>query len=145
LATSRKASPSSPEHQTRASQISEYVLLIRNTAWQKDLSAAAIEEVLAQFSAWVERLKKDGTIKLAFPLAHEGKLFANKSTVTDGPFIESKEAIAGLILFQAESFEAAIEIARSATCLKFGQTLELRPVALEEPERQLARRQGHAA
>ena len=118
---------------------SEYLLLIRNTAWQKDFSAAEIEKVLDEFSAWVTRLKDAGTIKVAVPLVHRGKLFQGKDVIVDGPFIESKEAIAGLIIFEAESFEAAVELAKGATCLKFGQTLELRPIATEEPERSATR------
>ena len=114
---------------------SEYLLLIRNTAWQKDFSAAEIEKVLEEFSAWVTRFKNDGTIKVAVPLVHHGKLFDSKDVIVDGPFIESKEAIAGLIIFEAENFETAVELANSATCLKYGQTLELRPIATEEPER----------
>jgi hypothetical protein len=114
---------------------SEYLLLIRNTAWQKDLSPAEIEKVLEEFSAWVSRLKNDGTIKVAVPLVHRGKLFEGKDLFVDGPFIESKEAIAGLIIFEAKNFEAAVKLANSATCLKYGQTLELRPIATEEPER----------
>jgi len=118
---------------------SDYVLLIRNTAWQKDFSASDIEKVLNEFSAWVESHKKKGKIKVAVPLAHTGKLFEGQDIIVDGPFIETKEAIAGLIIFQAESREEAIEFANSATCLKFGQTLELRPIATEEPERHAAR------
>ena len=118
---------------------SEYLLLIRNTAWQKDFSAAEIEKVLDEFSAWVTRLKDAGTIKVAVPLVHRGKLFEGKDVIVDGPFIESKEAIAGLIIFEAKSFEAAVELAKGATCLKFGQTLELRPIATEEPERSATR------
>jgi len=118
---------------------SDYVLLIRNTAWQKDFSASDIEKVLNEFSAWVESHKKKGKIKVAVPLAHTGKLFEGQNIIVDGPFIEAKEAIAGLIIFQADSLEEAIEFANSATCLKFGQTLELRPIATEEPERQVAR------
>ena len=114
---------------------SEYLLLIRNTAWQKDFSAAEIEKVLEEFSAWVTRLKNNGTIKVAVPLLHRGKLFESKDVLVDGPFIESKEAIAGLIIFEAKNFEAAVELANSATCLNYGQTLELRPIATEEPER----------
>jgi hypothetical protein len=117
----------------------EYLLLIRNTAWQKDYSPAEIEKVLNEFSGWVERLKKEGKIKVAVPLEHRGKLFESQNVIVDGPFIETKEAVAGLIIFQAESLEEAIEFANSATCLKFGQTLELRPIATEEPERQAAR------
>jgi hypothetical protein len=118
---------------------SDYVVLIRNTAWQKDFSAADIEKVLNEFSAWVESHKKKGKIKVAVPLAHTGKLFEAQNIIVDGPFIEAKEAIAGLIIFQADSLEEAIEFANSATCLKFGQTLELRPIATEEPERSVAR------
>lgn len=118
---------------------SEYLLLIRNTAWQKDFSGAEIEKILDEFSAWVTRLKDAGTIKVAVPLVHRGKLFGGKDVIVDGPFIESKEAIAGLIIFDAESFEAAVELANSATCLKYGQTLELRPIATEEPERSATR------
>jgi hypothetical protein len=118
---------------------SEYLLLIRNTAWQMDFSAAEIEKVLDEFSAWVTRLKDAGIIKVAVPLVHRGKLFAGKDVIVDGPFIESKEAIAGLIIFEAQSYEAAVELAKGATCLKFGQTLELRPIATEEPERSATR------
>jgi hypothetical protein len=118
---------------------SDYVLLIRNTAWQKDFSASDIEKVLNEFSAWVESHKQKGKIKVAVPLAHTGKLFEGQNIIVDGPFIETKEAIAGLIIFQAESREEAIEFANSATCLKFGQTLELRPIATEEPERSALR------
>jgi hypothetical protein len=128
---SKKADPEAPS----AGVASQYLLLIRNTAWQKDFSAAEIEKVLEEFSAWVTRFKNDGTIKVAVPLVHRGKLFESKDVIVDGPFIESKEAIAGLIIFEAENFEAAVELAESATCLKYGQTLELRPIATEEPER----------
>ena len=128
---SKTADPKAPS----GGVASEYLLLIRNTAWQKDFSATEIEKVLEEFSAWVTRLKNEGTIKVAVPLVHRGKLFESKDVIVDGPFIESKEAIAGLIIFEAENFEAAVELANSATCLKYGQTLELRPIATEEPER----------
>ena len=120
---------------------SEYLLLIRNTAWQKDFSAEEIEKVLNEFSGWVERLRKQGKIKVAVPLEHRGIFFERPNTnedqrvMVDGPFIEAKEAVAGLIIFEADSMEDAIEFANDATCLKFGQTLELRPIATEEPER----------
>ena len=129
LATSAK------DQATPRGVVSEYLLLIRNTAWQKEVSAAEIEKILDEFSAWVTRLKNEGTIKVAVPLVHRGKLLESKDVIVDGPFIESKEAIAGLIIFEAKNFEAAVELANSATCLKYGQTLELRPIATEEPER----------
>jgi hypothetical protein len=138
--SSKKPATDPKDQETPQDMASEYLLLIRNTAWQKDFSAVEIENVLSEFSAWVTRLKDEGTIKVAVPLVHRGKLFEGTDVMVDGPFIESKEAIAGLIIFEAGSFEAAVKLANSATCLKYGQTLELRPIATEEPERTALRK-----
>jgi hypothetical protein len=138
--SSKKPAAKPDDYEPPQDMPSEYLLLIRNTAWQKDFSAADIEKILSEFSAWVTRLKDEGTIKVAVPLVHQGKLFEGKDVMVDGPFIESKEAIAGLIIFEAESFEAAVELANTATCLKYGQQLELRPIATEEPERTALRK-----
>jgi hypothetical protein len=40
------------------------------------------------------------------------RLSNGKVTVTDGPFTEAKEVVGGLAILQAESKEAAIELAR---------------------------------
>jgi hypothetical protein len=118
----------------------QYLLLIRNTNWHQDFSSVDIEKVLTRFGAWVERLSCEGKIKGAYPLAHEGKLVAAGKAVTDGPFAESKEAIAGFILIETESVEEAVEIAKSAPCLDYGEILELRAIVSEAPELQIARR-----
>ncbi len=40
-------------------------------------------------------------------------------SIIDGPFIESKEAITGLFVFEAENFEKAKELALSCPTLKY--------------------------
>src|SRR5260370_3886094 len=103
---------------------SEYLLLIRNTAWQKDFSAAQIEKVLNEFSAWVERLKKEGKIKVAVPLEHRGKLFESQNVMVDGPFIEDKDADECLLIFEAECIEVAIVLSNSSHSYQYHQTLD---------------------
>jgi hypothetical protein len=49
--------------------------------------------------------------------------------VTDGPFAESKEAIGGFFIIQADSFEQAVEITKGCPCLEYGQTIEVRAIA----------------
>jgi hypothetical protein len=115
-------------------------MLIRGTNWPKNLSPDEIEKHLTRFTAWVQGLRSEGKATLGFPLEHVGKLFAGKNLVTDGPFIESKEAIAGLIMICADSIEEAARIVNDAPCLEYGQTIELRPISPEPPEKQLARR-----
>ena len=68
------------------------------------------------------RLVEDG-MKAGFLLAVEGcmpsatgarvRLSKDKLTVTDGPFTESNEVIGGLAILQADSKEAAIELAKN--------------------------------
>ena len=61
-------------------------------------------------------------------LAPEGKILSGRKAVTDGPFAESKEAIAGYWFIHADSLEEAVEIAKGNPGLEYGQTIEVRPI-----------------
>ena len=118
---------------------SDYLLLFRNTSWHKNLSPEEIQQGMARFTAWFERLRNEGRFRGGGPLMHEGKIIARRNLVTDGPFAESKEAIAGYFIIQADSLEQAAEIANGCPGLEFGQTVEVRPIASEPYELQIAR------
>jgi hypothetical protein len=49
------------------------------------------------------------------------------AAITDGPFAETKEVLAGFNLIEAESYEHAVEIAQSFPWIRFG-SIEVRPV-----------------
>ena len=53
--------------------------------------------------------------------------------MTDGPFSESKEAIAGFLIIQADSLEQAVEIAEGWPGLEYAQTVEVRAILPEAP------------
>src|SRR5580693_10317862 len=112
---------------------SEHLLLFRGTHWHKSLSPEELQNVMSQWTAWFDRLIEQGKIKSAHPLMDEGKIVAWKKgqTVADGPFAESKEAIGGEFLLQMTEFDEALEIAKECPMLKFGVTVEVRPVALQ--------------
>jgi hypothetical protein len=112
---------------------SEYLLLFRGTHWHKNLSPEELQNVMSQWSAWYDRLVARGKIKSAQPLADEGKIVTWKKgqTVADGPFAESKEAIGGYFLLENVDMEESLEIAKECPMLKFGVTVEVRPVALQ--------------
>ena len=115
----------------------EYMLLFRGTDWHKGLSPEEIQEVVKQMYAWLDRLTAEGKAKAGKPLFPEGKIVSQKKgrQVADGPFAESKEAIAGFFLLEVGSLEEAAEIAKNFPGLNYGATVEVRPVA---PECQLA-------
>src|ERR1700726_2342149 len=54
-------------------------------------------------------------------------------------FSESKEAIAGFFIIQADSLEEAVQIAKNCPSLDNGQTVEVRAIASEAAELQVAR------
>jgi hypothetical protein len=114
---------------------SEYLLLFRGAGWQNGLSPQELQTLMARWVAWYESLVQQGRLKSASPLLPEGKIVSGKKgrILADGPFAESKEAIGGYFLVQADSLEHAIEIARGWPILEYGASVEVRPVASQCP------------
>ena len=109
----------------------EYLLLFRGTGWHKNLSPEELQDVMARWSAWFERLSQQGKLKSGLPLQKEGKIVSGKHgrTVADGPFNESKEAIGGFFVLQVDDLDEAIRIAQECPGLDYGTKIEVRPVA----------------
>jgi hypothetical protein len=51
-----------------------------------------------------------------------------KTLTTDGPFAETKEAIGGYLLFEAEDPDAAVELAARIPAARMGGAIEVRPI-----------------
>jgi hypothetical protein len=51
-----------------------------------------------------------------------------KTLTTDGPFVETKEAIGGYLLFEADDLDAAIELASRIPAARMGGAIEVRPL-----------------
>jgi hypothetical protein len=52
-----------------------------------------------------------------------------KTLTTDGPFVDTKEALAGYVIFEADDLDAAIELAAKIPAARLGGAIEVRPVA----------------
>jgi hypothetical protein len=115
----------------------EYLVICRGARFDKNLSTEDIQNAMKQFHAWFERMSDQGKMKSARQLGPEGKILSGRKGVTDGPFAESKEGVAGYWFIQAASLEQAVEIAKGDPLLDYGHTIEIRPV-LEAAELQPA-------
>src|SRR3954447_679880 len=51
-----------------------------------------------------------------------------KPVTTDGPFAETKEALGGYFLFEADDLDAAIELAARIPAARMGGAVEVRPL-----------------
>lgn len=90
-------------------------------------------EYVARMVKLVEESKKSGALLategcLPSALGARVRLSAGQVTVTDGPFVESKELIAGFAILQANSKEEAIELARQFLAVAGEGECEIRQV-----------------
>lgn len=75
-------------------------------------------------------LEKSGAMVAAFALHPSTAATSLRGdVVTDGPFIEAKEVVAGVCVIEAPDLDAALEIARRNPATRTGGGLEVRPVA----------------
>ncbi|MGE5214169.1 MAG: YciI family protein [Nitrospirota bacterium] len=122
-----------------------YILLYRSDEWYNKLSHEELRKLMDQNKAWIERLTAQGKVKPGRALERRGVIVSgtNGRFVTDGPFAESKEAIAGYLVLDVQTMDEAIAIVQSSPGLAYGGSIEVRPLAEECPldvrERELAR------
>ena len=126
-----------------ANPSSEYMLLFRGPHWDKGLSPEELQQVTGQVMAWFEGLKEQGRVKAGQPLGAEGRTVSAKKArpAADGPFAESKEAVGGYLLLQADNLDEAVAVAKTNPTLEYGITIEVRPVLEECPIFQRAKEQ----
>ncbi len=111
------------------SEKSEYLLLFRGTDWHNGRSPDEIQRTMAEWMAWFDRLVADGRCLGGQSLATEGKVVSGKSLhVSDGPFAESKETVAGYFILNVRDLDEALEIAKQCPALTYGMTVEARPL-----------------
>ena len=78
---------------------------------------------------WVEELTQSGNFVQGEPLENGMSLVAKEEIISDGPFIEAKEAISGYMIINANSLEHASEIAATCPLVSTGQIkIEVRPI-----------------
>jgi hypothetical protein len=108
----------------------EYLMLIReNLEAYGKMTPQEMQKDIEKHVKWVEKLAKNGHFKGGNPLTPMGSHIKGKTKlVTDGPYIESKEAISGYYFLMANSLEEATEISKGCPSMENAATLEIREV-----------------
>ena len=52
----------------------------------------------------------------------------DSTLTTDGPFVDTKEALGGYLFYQADDLDAAIELASQIPPARLGGAIEIRPI-----------------
>jgi hypothetical protein len=112
---------------------SPYLLMFRDKSSDvyKAMSAEQRQTLLQQWNAWYDGLAAEGKVEHGHPLEPVGRVVsgARGERVTDGPFAESTEGIAGYFFLTVGSLEEATAIAQRCPSLVHGMTVEVRPIA----------------
>ncbi len=72
-------------------------------------------ELLDKYMVWLRRVKDAGAYIDGFKLQDSTgrRLKIRGGEVIDGPFVETKDAVGGVVLIEAASFDAAADLART--------------------------------
>lgn len=110
----------------------KYLLLIYvDEAMLATRSPAEIDALWREAGTFLERLKEQGQYLAAAALepvvcATTLRRRGGGLLLTDGPFAETKEQLAGLVLIDAEHLDAALDIAAKSPAARVG-CVEVRP------------------
>lgn len=75
---------------------------------------------MQRWMEWIDALAREGKSVGAQPLSETGKIVkGSEKIVTDGPYVEGKEMVAGYLVCNANSEAEAIEIAKGSPILAF--------------------------
>ena len=112
-----------------------FMVMVKATK-ESEAGIPAKPEAFAAMQKYNEELVKAGVLLAAEGLAESSKgarvkFSGDKRTVTDGPFTETKELVAGFSIIQAKSLEEAIEWVKRAPNVFFSNgeaEIEIRKV-----------------
>jgi hypothetical protein len=98
------------------------------SVWER-LSEADQASVMGEYYAISQIPGVSGGHQLQPPeTATTVRVDGGQTLTTDGPFSETKEALGGYYLLEADDLDAAIEVAARIPAARMGGSIEVRPV-----------------
>jgi hypothetical protein len=108
------------------------ISMIGDETFMEEATPELMEEVVAQMDDYNKQLEDAGVFVTADGLGPSSTAktlrygMDGKAVVTDGPFAETKEQVAGYWIFECEDVDEAVEWARKAPIK--GAVIEVRPI-----------------
>lgn len=109
----------------------EYLILMRLDLLTKDAqpSPEQFQEYMKMYHDWVGSIAAQNKFIGGKGLSTEGKVIKANNVITDGPYAEVKESLAGYIMIKAKDFDDAVSIAKECPILQgAGNSVEVRKV-----------------
>lgn len=109
----------------------EFMLIFRHEDGQKVASPEQIETWMKQTMDWIGKIAAQNKFSGGNGLPFEdARVVWPKNIVTNGPFGEVRETIAGYVIVKADSVDEAVEFAKGSPVLQGdGNSVEVRRIA----------------
>ena len=105
----------------------QFVVMLRDSGtFPSDISPEEIQAIIQKYGEWIQSMGGHGQ-KLR---DGEGRIVlreADRVTVTDGPYTESKEILGGYFLLEADDYDTVSKLVEDCPHLEFG-SIEIRRV-----------------
>ena len=113
--------------------MSEFVFLFRiGEAEHRDAMGTPerAQQSMQGWMVWMRELEAQGHLKdPGQPLERAGKVVrGQQKMVTDGPYVEAKDLVAGFIVVEARDLAQSVELSTGCPIFEGGGSVEVRPV-----------------
>ncbi|MDN5288682.1 MAG: transcription initiation protein [Mucilaginibacter sp.] len=107
----------------------EFVLLFHMDQTMGSPTPEQLEVYMKQYHDWVGGIAAQNKFSGGTGLSTEGRVLKPNNVITDGPYAEIKETLAGFIVIKAKDFDEAVSLAKACPMLKGeGNTVEVRKI-----------------
>jgi hypothetical protein len=109
----------------------EFLLIFRMdvTSEQPKLSPEQMQAMMKPWQDWMGGIAaQNKLVNQGNRLEGDGKVVKPNNMITNGPYVEIKEAIGGYTIIRADSLEEATEIAKGCPILQNGGNVEVRAI-----------------
>jgi len=107
----------------------EFLLVFRRDAVNNDqqLSPEQMQSMMKPWQDWMGSLAaQNKLVSSGNRLDSDGRVIKPGKVITNGPYVEIKEAIGGYIIIRADSIDEAAELSKGCPILNVGGNVEVR-------------------
>ncbi|MBK7967920.1 MAG: transcription initiation protein [Bacteroidetes bacterium] len=109
----------------------EFLLIFRRNEVSEE-SQPSPEQIQAMMKPWQDWIgniaAQNKLVSSGNRLASEGMVVKPNNVITNGPYVEMKEAIGGYIIVSANSIDEAAELSKDCPILKMNGNVEVRAI-----------------
>ena len=115
---------------TAQTKKSQFLLLFHHSIEGPDPTPEEMEKIMGRWMDWMKGMGAKGQMAGTNRLQESGRVLRGPkgASLTDGPYVESKEVVGGYILINADDYAQAVQIAKGCPGLDRECAVEVRQV-----------------